>query len=35
MIRPKYLPFVLKQITRRRIRTALTVLGVGTAMFSS
>lgn len=33
MIRPKYLPFVLKQITRRRIRTLLTVTGVATAMF--
>ncbi len=33
MISPKFLPFTLKQITRRRVRTALTVLGVATAMF--
>jgi putative ABC transport system permease protein len=33
MIRPKFAPFVLKQLTRRRVRTALTVLGVATAMF--
>jgi putative ABC transport system permease protein len=33
MLRPKYLPFVLKHITRHRWRSLLTVLGVGTAMF--
>lgn len=33
MVSLKFLPFTLKQITRRRVRTALTVLGVGTAMF--
>ncbi|MFT5126663.1 MAG: putative ABC transport system permease protein [Rhodothermales bacterium] len=33
MIRPKYLPFVLKHITRHRWRSVLTVFGVGTAMF--
>lgn len=33
MLKPKYLPFVLKHITRHRWRSLLTVLGVGTAMF--
>lgn len=33
MVSLKFLPFTLKQITRRRVRTALTVLGVATAMF--
>lgn len=33
MIKPKYIPFVIKQLTRRRIRTLLTLLGVTTAMF--
>lgn len=33
MLKPKYLPFVIKHITRHRWRSALTVLGVGTAMF--
>ncbi len=33
MLKPRYLPFVVKHITRHRWRSALTVLGVGTAMF--
>jgi putative ABC transport system permease protein len=33
MIGSKYVPFVLKQIVRRRARTVLTLLGVATAMF--
>ena len=33
MLRAKFLPFVVKQVTRRPVRAALTVLGVGTAMF--
>ncbi len=33
MIAPKFVPFVLKQLARRRVRTALTLLGVATAMF--
>ena len=33
MIAPKYLPLVIKQITRHRARTFLTVAGVTTAMF--
>ncbi|HLL89541.1 MAG TPA: ABC transporter permease [Tepidisphaeraceae bacterium] len=33
MLRPKFLPLVLKQVTRRRVRSTLTVLGVAAAMF--
>ncbi len=33
MIAPKYIPLVIKQITRHRVRTLLTVAGVSTAMF--
>lgn len=33
MIKPKYIPFVIKQLTRRRVRSLLTLLGVTTAMF--
>jgi len=33
MIAPKYIPLVIKQITRHRARTLLTVAGVATAMF--
>ncbi len=33
MIAPKYIPLVIKQITRHRTRTLLTVAGVATAMF--
>lgn len=33
MIAPRYLPFVFKQLSRRRVRTTLTLLGVATAMF--
>jgi putative ABC transport system permease protein len=33
MLRPKYIPLVLKQVIRHRTRTALTVAGVATAMF--
>ncbi len=30
---PRFLPFVIKQVSRRRVRTLLTVSGVATAMF--
>ena len=33
MIAPKYLPLVIKQITRHRARSLLTIAGVTTAMF--
>jgi putative ABC transport system permease protein len=33
MIAPRYIPLVVKQVLRHRVRTALTVLGVATAMF--
>jgi putative ABC transport system permease protein len=33
MLAPKYIPLVLKQVVRHRTRTALTLLGVATAMF--
>lgn len=33
MIPPRMVPLVLKQVIRHRVRTALTVLGVATAMF--
>src|SRR5919112_265514 len=33
MLRLKYIPLVLKQVTRHRTRTLLTVAGVATAMF--
>ena len=33
MFGTQFIPFVLKQVTRRRTRTLLTVLGVSTAMF--
>src|SRR5215204_3083675 len=33
MLALKYIPLVLKQVVRRRTRTVLTLLGVGTAMF--
>ncbi|HEV7302061.1 MAG TPA: ABC transporter permease [Tepidisphaeraceae bacterium] len=33
MISARFLPLVLKQLTRRRVRTALTLLGVATSMF--
>jgi putative ABC transport system permease protein len=33
MIAPKYIPLVVKQITRHRMRSLLTIAGVATAMF--
>src|SRR5687767_869057 len=33
MLNPKFIPLVVKQITRHRTRTLLTVAGVATAMF--
>lgn len=33
MLAPKYIPLVLKQVSRHRTRTLLTVAGVATAMF--
>lgn len=33
MIAARYIPLVVKQLTRRRVRTLLTLLGVATAMF--
>ena len=33
MLSPKFLPLILKQVTRQRARTALTGLGVAVAMF--
>ena len=33
MLRPKFIPLVLKQVIRHRTRTLLTVLGVATSMF--
>ena len=33
MIAPRYVPLVVKQITRHRMRSLLTVAGVATAMF--
>jgi putative ABC transport system permease protein len=33
MIAPKYIPLVVKQITRHRMRSCLTMAGVATAMF--
>lgn len=33
MISPKYVPFILKQITRHRVRSLLTIAGVATAMY--
>jgi putative ABC transport system permease protein len=33
MLSPKYIPLVIKQVTRHRARTLLTVAGVATAMF--
>jgi putative ABC transport system permease protein len=33
MIRPKFIPLVIKQVTRHRVRSFLTVAGVGSAMF--
>lgn len=33
MIRPKYIPLVLKQVTRNGVRSGLTLAGVATAMF--
>jgi putative ABC transport system permease protein len=33
MLRPKFIPLVLKQVVRHRTRTLLTVAGVATAMF--
>lgn len=33
MVNLKFIPLVLKQLSRRRVRTALTLLGVATAMF--
>jgi putative ABC transport system permease protein len=33
MIAPKYVPLVVKQITRHRMRSVLTIAGVATAMF--
>lgn len=33
MLRPKFVPLVLKQVVRQRTRSLLTVAGVGTAMF--
>jgi putative ABC transport system permease protein len=33
MVVPRFIPLVLKQLARRRVRTALTLAGVATAMF--
>ena len=33
MIAPRYLPFIVKQLVRHRVRTALTLAGVAVAMF--
>jgi putative ABC transport system permease protein len=33
MLKTRYIPFILKQITRHRTRTLLTIAGVGIAMF--
>ena len=33
MIAPRYVPLVVKQITRHRMRSLLTIAGVATAMF--
>lgn len=33
MLAPRLIPLILKQLTRHRVRTALTVAGVGVAMF--
>jgi putative ABC transport system permease protein len=33
MIRPRFLPLVVKQLVRRRVRTGLTLCGVAVAMF--
>lgn len=33
MMHPRFMPYVLRQITRYRVRSLLTVAGVGTAMF--
>ena len=33
MIRPKYWPLVFKQVTRHRVRSTLTILGVAIAMY--
>jgi len=33
MLSPRYLPLVLKQVVRRRLRSLLTILGVAVAMF--
>lgn len=33
MVSVKFIPFVLKQLSRRRVRTLLTLLGVATSMF--
>jgi putative ABC transport system permease protein len=33
MIKPKFIPLVWKQLSRRRVRTALTLVGVALAMF--
>ncbi|MCS7034789.1 MAG: ABC transporter permease [Phycisphaerae bacterium] len=33
MLHPRFIPLVLKQLSRRQVRTLLTLLGVATAMF--
>ena len=33
MLKPRFIPVIIKQVTRRKTRTALTVLGVAMAMF--